>query len=96
MKTTFYRDETFSLEYTLFENIWFIHCEVSDWKPSSLKRGLRVFRKMHEEAARQGIYYLMSITPNPRFCELLAGKFIKKVKSVDGKEYEVYKWELIQ
>lgn len=95
MRTVFYRDDDFTLEYNVWNNIWFIHCDVWNWSVKSLKKGLRVFRSMHKEALEQHATGLMTITPNPKFCQLLAGEFVGKVYDQQQKEYEVYKWELI-
>ena len=96
MRTTFFRDEDFSLEYNEWNNIWFIHCEVSNWTKTSFKKGLSVFRAMHKEALEKGITGLMTITPNPKFCKLLAGEYVGNVVDQQSNQYEVYKWELIR
>ena len=90
----FYQDDDFKLEYQDWNNIWFIHCIVSNWNLKSFKKGLRVFREMHKQALEQKVKGLMTISPNPKFCQLLAGIFVGKVQK-DGLEYEVYKWDLI-
>lgn len=91
MKTVYYEDEDFTLQFNEDKGAILIHCEVFNWKLSSLKRGYRVFAEMVEDFSSKGVTHFYSVTPNPRFCELLGGK---KLEGFSENGYEVYIWEL--
>lgn len=93
MKYIYYKDDDFSLEYEIHDDKLFLHCDVSSWRLSSFKKGLSVFNSFLEEAKSFQIEGVYTLTPNPKFAELLAGKFVKNI-TIDEKEVKVYKWEL--
>lgn len=88
-----YSDSDFTLECVDKFGAKFLHCEVASWKLSSFKKGLRVFNSFIKNEAESGTKFLITVTPNPKFAELLGGKFVESVEH-EGKEYKVYIWEL--
>lgn len=95
MRIIAYEDEDFKLEYTKKYGDIFIHCLVFNWSLSSLKKGKRIFEEFKEKRRKEGVDYLYSVTPNPKFCELLGGHRIGQCAK-KNREYEVYRWELKQ
>ena len=93
MRKTYYKDEDFHLQYVEKYDEVFIHCDVFNWKISSLRKGIRVFAKMLNEFEGKGVPHLVTVTPNPKFVQLLGGQFVSTYVD-DGKEYEVYQWVL--
>jgi hypothetical protein len=87
----FFSDKTFTFEYSEFGGLLFIHCNVSSWKLSVLKRMYKVFGEFVNTIS--GEFY--TITPNPRFAKLFGGEVVRTA-TLNGIKYEVIKWELIQ
>lgn len=95
MRITYYKDEDFHLEYVKKYNEVFLHCTVFNWKLSSLRKGFKVFGRMMNEFANSGVSRLVTVTPNPKFVQMMGGQFLHKHYE-DNKEYEVYQWVLKQ
>lgn len=98
MIQVFYKDDTFCLSYSedKMDNIFYIHCTVDKWTLNSFKRGLYQFKLLHEFARNKGVKGLVTLSQNPKFCELLAGVEIGEAETADNQKYKVYKWDLIQ
>lgn len=94
MRKTYHKDDDFHIEYVEKYNEVFLHCDVFNWKLSSLRRGIRVFAKLLNEFQVKGRSRLLTATPNPQFAEMLGGEFLQTQRGEDGKEYEVYQWVL--
>ena len=92
-KTTYYSDENFNLEYEEYEDVRFIHSHVENWKLSVFKQALSVLNTFLAECKEAGVKAVLTVSPNPRWCELFGGYYVNDIR-VDGKEYGVYKWEL--
>jgi Ni,Fe-hydrogenase III small subunit len=96
MKNTFYKDENFCLQWEYWkDDKVLIHCTVAGWKLSSFKKGLQVFGAMQDFLVKEGFTEMWTCTPNPRFVKLLGGRYVSE-GIYENKEYEVYKWDLIQ
>lgn len=93
LKQTYFKNEDYHLEYQVVGLCANIHCTVYNWKPSALKHGYNIFGKMLNEFADKGLEYVITISPNPRFCELMGGELSHTV-DYNGEVYGVYKWEL--
>lgn len=95
MRNIYYQDDSFCFAWSEFAGDIFIHCDVYSWKPSVYKRGLSVFNTFLKDFSDKGIHTIYTVTPNPKFAELMAGeKLVDTI--IDGKEYEVFKWVLKQ
>ena len=94
MRITYYEDDNFCFQYVIYNETVFLHALVSCFKPSVLKKMFFVFNSFLSEMKEKGLTEIYSLTPNPKFCELLGGRF-KDIIECNGEEYEVYKWELI-
>ena len=94
LKQTYYQDNNFSVEYELAENILNLHCNVINFTTNVLRTMNYVFGKLMNEAREKGYEQLMTVTPNPRFAKLFAGKYQDTLVDDTGKEYEVYTWDL--
>lgn len=95
MRIVAYEDEDFKLEYKIYRGKYFLHCEVSNWKPSVLKRGRKIFEEWKEKKRQEGVEMLYTVSPNPKFVALLGGEKIGYVFK-KGIYYEVFIWALKQ
>lgn len=93
LKQTYYQDDTGLLEYELYEDMVIIHCTVSKWSPRILRNFYSVFKTFKEEVAKSGIYKIITLTPNPRFCELFCGVRVNSFTH-EGIDYETILWDL--
>jgi len=93
-KITYYQDESVKFVVEFNEEGVFLHCDVFDWKPSSLKRYYRVFGNLLEELKQTGVKQIMTVTPNPKFARLFGGRFEKELY-FDGIRNEVIVWEVV-
>lgn len=82
----YYEDDSFSFLYTEEPEALFLHCYVYEWKLSVLKKMIKVFGEFLNEFSGK---LIMSITPNPKYCEMLGGKVIEEL---DG-NLKVVIWE---
>ena len=93
MRITYYQDEDFCFQYSICEGVLFLHADVFNSKLSAFKRGFSVFREFLLDVQKQGMSEVYSITPNPKFCQLLGGVSMKEIE-IEDRKYEVYKWDL--
>ena len=93
-KITYYQDKSVKFVVEFNDEGIFLHCDVTDWKPSSLKRYYRVFGKLLEELKEQGVKQIMTVTPNPKFAKLFGGRFEKELY-FDNIRHEVIVWEVV-
>lgn len=93
LKKTYYQDKDFILQVENYEGVLYLHCEVTNWTPSSLRRGYLVFAKLQNEAQELGFTKIRTITPNPKFVELFNAYYLQPIE-IEGKTYEVMEWEL--
>lgn len=90
MRNVFYRDDAFSLEYNFdSEGRIVVHCDVFEWKLSTLKAIYREWATFLNENVGKVVY---TVSPNPRFVRLFGGKTVS-ILNKDGKEYEVMIWD---
>lgn len=89
MRNIFYRDDTFSLEYNYdSEGRINVHCDVFEWKLSTLKAIYREWAAFLNMNVGKVVY---TVSPNPKFVKLFGGHTICVVNK-NGKEYEVMTW----
>ncbi len=89
MRVVYFRDETFSLEYNEdSEGRLCVHCDVFEWKLSTLKKIYREWATFLNENVGKIVY---TVSPNPKFVRLFGGKTVS-VLNKNGKEYEVMVW----
>lgn len=90
MRIVYFRDDTFSLEYVIDKDKnYCMHCDVFEWKLSTLKKIYREFASFLSMSEGKLVY---TISPNPRFVKMFGGETIS-ILNKDGKEYEVIIWE---
>jgi len=92
-KQTYYKDDNFILSYEMDDRLVVVHCDVNNFKLSSLKKGYEVFANFMNFVNSNGISLIATFTPNPKFAKLLGGKSVSKFTH-EEKEYEVVIWEL--
>lgn len=90
-----YRDENVSFEYEPVGDIAVVHCDVTHYSPSIMRKWYKLFVQSKELLASLGFKEMLTISPNPRFCEMFCGKYVQSIDTPDGIR-EVYKWELGQ
>jgi hypothetical protein len=93
LKQTYYKDENFVLEVELVFPIAFLHCEVSYWSPSVLRKCYRVFAVIREDLQNNNYEQMVTISPNPKFAKLFGGDTIRSFM-MNQQNYEVIQWEL--
>lgn len=93
LKQVYFENEDYKFEYERIENLVVIHCTVSNWKPSALKHGYQTFGKFLNDMEESGVTEVITISPNPRFCQLLGGRYMASIYK-DEIKYEVFKWDL--
>ena len=91
-ETVIYKDDDFKLSYSLFNDMAFLHCRVSNFSPSSLKKGIRELGKFLDSSKEKGINKVATLTENPKFVEMLGGKFYSTIEK-DGIKAEMFVWE---
>lgn len=90
MRNIYFRDDTFSLEYNYdSEGRLVVHCDVFEWKLSTLKKIYSEFASFLNDNVGNVVY---TISPNPKFVRMFGGKSVS-VLNKNGKEYEVMIWE---
>ena len=87
-KELYYEDNTVAVHLEREGELLGLHCEVKDWRLSTLKLLYRLLAKIQNENTGA---VLMTATLNPRFAELLGGSSAFKLTHED-KEYEVMVW----
>jgi len=92
-KELYYEDKDFKLELEKHEGILYLHCVVTNWTPSSLRRGYLVFTRLQQDALDNGFSKMRTITPNPKFVELFNAYYLPSIE-IEGKTYEVMEWDL--
>lgn len=92
-KQTYYEDENFVLSYEMDDSLVVVHCDVTDFKLSALKKGYEVFANFMNFVECHGINVIATITPNPKFAKLLGGRWVSTLIH-EEKEYEVLVWDL--
>ncbi len=94
-RRTFYQDNDFIIEIEDYLGALVLHCEVSNWKPSVLRKGYSIFAKLEQYAIDNGYSKMLSVSPNPKFCKLVGGVSMSEIV-YENKKYEVMIWELQQ
>lgn len=89
----FYEDDNFVVEFAIYERIAYLHCRVYNWNHKVLRKLYMVSGELLNFLAKE-CDEAITVTPNPKFAELMGGRFVKTVIAYDN-EYEVYKWDLI-
>ena len=92
-KIAFYEGPDALFQYEVFGQSLLLHCEVTEWKPSTIKKGYRILGDFMYQMRKQGYISLATVTPNPKFAKLFGGTSVQKIMYED-KEYEVIVWEL--
>ena len=97
-RNVFYKDDDFVIETEEYEDavlgrVLLLHCTVSYWKLSALRRGYSVFADLQDWAEDNKYECLMTVTPNPRFAKLMGGTTLRYLHH-DNENYEVIVWEL--
>lgn len=88
-----YKDEDFQVDVQVVNEVVHLHCEVSTWKPSVLKKMYSVFAYLKDLFSISGYAYMATVTTNPKFAKLFGGEVIDE-KLINNKKHEVIVWEL--
>lgn len=88
-RKTFSKTDDYHIEWEIIGDHCHVHCEVYNWSKSILREGYVEFVKLKEFVHRLGYSEMVSISPNPRFCQLFGATSIGVFK----KGYEVMVWE---
>ncbi len=85
MKKTFYADDDFIFSYEEEGDVILLHCVVGKWSLGVYKRTLPIFNTFLNKFKE---YKIISISPNPKFCELFGAYEIDDL----GNGIKVMKW----
>ena len=91
--SNFYRDESMQASFEIWEGRAFLHCNVYKWNAKTLRTCYRVLGQMLDKFTEMNLEAAYTISPNPKFCELMGGRYCSDIMYED-KPYGVYKWEL--
>jgi hypothetical protein len=91
-RKTFSKTSSYHLEWEIIGNQCHIHCTVEEWKKSVLREGYLELARLQRFVGSMGYGEMYSISPNPKFCELLGGTSLGEFK--EG--YEVMVWETVR
>ena len=86
---TFVKTEDYHIEWEIIGDHCHVHCEVSTWSKKVLREGYIRFVELRKFVNQKGYKEMVSISPNPKFCELFGARSIGTFK--EG--YEVMVWE---
>lgn len=86
-------NEDFTIRVEEREGLYFLHCDCYSWSLSVLKRLYREAATIEAEVRALDIKVVYSISPNPKFCEILGAINIGQLEE-HGITYEVMEWEL--
>lgn len=92
-RITVHRDEIVQLDVEIVNTWVFMHVEVFEWTPSSLKHMRRIFEQFKVYIADNGYTRLITYTPNPKFVKMFGGVSVNSFDH-EGKHYEVMEWAL--
>lgn len=96
LHNVFYRDDTFSLEYQILDSETIVvHMYVKSFTHNTIKRWYREAVRLCAEARDRGFRQIITASPNTRFVQMFNGEKLYDLEH-DGKNYEVYKWDLKQ
>ena len=92
-KIDLYQDESCKLSVEVVSRVAYLHCEVTNWKLSTVRKLYSALKTFLVSCEERDIVQVYTITPNPKFAELGGGRFCGYVTYQD-KQYEVFKWAL--
>ena len=88
------QNSKYKLEWEhLSDGVALLHCTVTEWSMPIARRLDVSVNQLFRRLAKKGYHTGITVSPNPRFCEYMAGEHIGGIEW-DGIQYEVYKWEL--
>lgn len=90
-KYTYYADEDFTFDVEVMGNVANLHCEVRNFKLSTLKNMYRELGSFLASAKEAGLIKVFAAPKHPRFAELLGGRFSSTL-SYNNQLYKVYTW----
>ena len=90
---TFYQDENILFEYERCKDVVGLHCEVTNWNHKVLRNAIRVFGNFLNQCKIAEVKQVISLSPNPAFCELFGAKLLGEIE-LGSKTQKVMQWEL--
>ena len=88
---TFSKTEDYHIEWEILGKDCHVHVQVYNWKKSVLKEGYAEFVRLKKFVRGMGYDYMVSASPNPKFCRLFGGVSVGRYR-----EFEVMVWETAQ
>ena len=93
LKQTYYKDDDVHFEIERCGGEIFIHCTVTKWSLSVLRRAYHIFSQFIIDSQNKGFKRIITLSPNPRFAKLFGGSTIYSLIQ-NNIEYEVIEWDL--
>lgn len=92
---TYIKTEDFEIAIEQEGDVFFLHCEVENFKPSVMKEIRYNFYNIVETFIEAGIDSLYAYTPDVKFCRsLLPCEVIGEIELKD-EEYAIIEWDII-
>ena len=92
---TYIKTEDYKIAIEQKEDIFFLHCEVSNFSPSTMKQIQFDFYNILEVFLEAGVDTLYAYTPDVKFCQsLLPCEVIGEIELSD-EEYAIVEWDII-
>ena len=88
-RVEFSSTKDYLIEVQEIQGQFHVHCIVHNWNKSVLKKLYQELHFVKLMAKNMGHDKMYSVSPNPKFCELLCGR---SIGTQDG--YEVMVWDL--
>lgn len=88
-RVTFRHCPEYHVEYQQLSGQFHVHCKVEVWNKSVLKSMYKTFIELRGFAKSLGYREMVSVSPNPKFCELFLAESIGQQKG-----HEVMVWDL--
>lgn len=93
LRITFYKDKDIHFEYEVVGKVIGIHAQVNKISHTKLKNWYSILNTFIYRVREAGDFKIFAISPNPKFCELMGGTYVKSIVEADGKQKEVYQWD---
>lgn len=90
-----YQDDDIDASFDFYDRRACLHCNIKKWDVRTLRKCYKELGRFLLEMEKEGALAVYTISPNPKFCELMGGVYCSTIQ-YEGKPYGVYKWELKQ
>lgn len=90
----YYEDEDFMLKVEELDGHLFMHVDVTNWTPSSYKRGVEKFEEVIKRAYWGGYEAVYTYIKNPKFAKMFGSPEWLQTLNHNDEQYELMRWKL--